>query len=151
MQLKHNRSIFSSLTRHLQAHAHLATLHYLSTTQNNPPSLTSLAMSLKHFCRSVELNDSYLRGFYGLKLISSKLTRLLSESSSSTTSKRNLAQEDDDVSVPSISTLQKLEELATNKLAEIVRQYKSGNKAWQGFDEADVIAARELLDRDGQT
>lgn len=29
-----------------------------------------LAESLKRFCRSVELCDDYLRGYYGLKLVS---------------------------------------------------------------------------------
>ncbi|CAO2649132.1 Nn.00g100810.m01.CDS01 [Neocucurbitaria sp. VM-36] len=132
------------------AHAHIATLYYLSTTSNNPPNLSALALSLKHFCRSIELNDSYLRGYYGLKLLTSRLTPLLSETSSST-NKRNNPQEDDDVPIPTISTVKKLEEIATSKLAEIVRQYKSGTKGWTGFDEAEVIAARELLDRDGRT
>ncbi|KAB2100683.1 hypothetical protein AG0111_0g10921 [Alternaria gaisen] len=127
------------------AHAHIATLHYLSTASNNPPSLTSLALSLKHFCRSVELNDGYLRGYYGLKLLTSKLNNALSDS----TSKRN-AQEDDDIPVPNAQTVNKLEEIATNKLAEIIRLYKSGKKAWQGYDEAEIIAARELLDRNGK-
>ncbi|CAE7176932.1 hypothetical protein CFE70_005594 [Pyrenophora teres f. teres 0-1] len=129
------------------AHAHIATLHYLSTLSNNPPNLTSLALSLKHFCRSVELNDWYLRGYYGMKLVSAKLNSLLSDSASAP-SKRN-AQEDEDVAIPSSHMVKKLEELATNKLAEMVRQFKSGNKSWQGFDEADIIAARELLDRNG--
>ncbi|KAI4928717.1 hypothetical protein J4E85_005335 [Alternaria conjuncta] len=130
------------------AHAHIATLHYLSTASNNPPSLSSLALSLKHFCRSVELNDAYLRGYYGLKLLTTKLNAILSDSDSA--AKRN-TQEDDDVPVPNAQTVEKLEEIATNKLAEIIRQYKSGNKAWQGYDEAEIIAARELLDRDGKT
>lgn len=46
--------------------------------------------------------------------------------------------------------MKKLEEIATSKLAEIVRQYKSGRKSWKGYEEAEVIAARELLDRDGK-
>lgn len=29
-----------------------------------------LAESLKRFCRSIELCDDYLRGYYGLKLVS---------------------------------------------------------------------------------
>lgn len=33
-------------------------------------SRTYLAESLKRFCRSIELCDSYLRGFYGLKIVS---------------------------------------------------------------------------------
>ncbi|KAF1845815.1 uncharacterized protein K460DRAFT_338417 [Cucurbitaria berberidis CBS 394.84] len=133
------------------AHAHVATLHYLSIASNNPPSLSALALSLKHFCRSIELNDAYLRGYYGLKLVTTKLLPLLSETQS-TSSKRNNnnnSQDDEDVPIPALATVKKLEEIATSKLAEIVRHYKAGNKGWRGFDEAEVIAARELLDRDG--
>ncbi|PVH95029.1 hypothetical protein DM02DRAFT_571886 [Periconia macrospinosa] len=124
------------------AHAQIATLHYLSA----PASVPSLSMSLRHFARSVELNESYLRGYYGLKLVSKKLLPLLSETPSN--SKRN---DEDDVPPPKLQTVKKLEELATGKLAEIIREYKSGNKKWAAFDEAEVIAARELLDRDDKT
>ena len=130
-----------SLT-HSQAHAQVATLHHLSA----PNSLHALTLSLRHFARSVELNEWYLRGFYGLKLIASKTIPLLSEPSS----KRNNKDDDDDVAPPKVETVKKLEEIATSKLAEIVRHYSSGKKGWQGFDEAEVIAARELLDRDGK-
>lgn len=131
------------------AHAHIATLHYLSTAANNPPNLSSLALALKHFCRSVELNDSYLRGYYGLKLLTSKLNADPTLTSSSAPTKRNAQDDNDDVSLPSSQIIQKLEEIATNKLAEMIRNYKSGKKGWQGFEEAEIIAARELLDRDG--
>lgn len=53
------------------------------------------------------------------------------------------------MSLPSTHIIQKLEEIATNKLAEMIRNYKSGKKGWQGYEEAEIIAARELLDRDG--
>ncbi|KAF2854762.1 hypothetical protein T440DRAFT_416315 [Plenodomus tracheiphilus IPT5] len=132
------------------AHAHIATLHYLSTASNTPPSLSALALSLKHFCRSIELNDSYLRGFYGLKLVSSKLNAALSESSTTSHKRNAQQQDDDDIPIPSLATVKKLEEIATSKLAEIVRHYKSGSKNGKGYDEAEVIAARELLDRDGK-
>ncbi|KAF2185129.1 TPR-like protein [Zopfia rhizophila CBS 207.26] len=124
------------------AHAQTATLHYLSSQTSS--SLPPLTLALRHFARSVELNESYLRGFYGLKLVSSKLISLLPNNAPS---KRN-TNDDEEVQPPSISTVKKLEELATSKLAEIVRQYSSGKKAWQGFEQAEVIAARELLDRD---
>ncbi|CAI6341464.1 unnamed protein product [Periconia digitata] len=123
------------------AHAQIATLHYLSA----PASVPALAMALRHFARSAELNESYLRGYYGLKMVSQKLLPLLSDTPS--TSRRN-ADADDDVPPPKLQTIKKLEELATSKLAEIVRQYKSGSKKWAAFDEAEVIAARELLNRD---
>lgn len=126
---------------HGQAHAQIATLHYLS----GPASLPSLSLALRHFARSIELNESYLRGYYGLKLISGKILPMLSEAPSS---KRS--SEEDDVRPPKLQTVQKLEELATSKLAEIVRHYSSGKKGWTGFDEAEVIAARELLGRDGK-
>jgi hypothetical protein len=51
---------------------------------------------------------------------------------------------------PKLQSVKKLEEIATSKLAEAVRQFRSGNKAWSDLDEAEVIAARELLDRDGK-
>ncbi|KAF2733737.1 protein prenylyltransferase [Polyplosphaeria fusca] len=126
------------------AHAHLATLHYLSTQSS--PHLAPLNLSLKNFARSIELNDSYLRGYYGLKLVCQKLIPLLSESSS--VSKRN---QDEDGPPPNLETVKKLEELATSKLAEIVRRYQPGTKEWQGYDGAEVIAARELLNRDANT
>lgn len=130
-----------------QAHAHVATLHYLSANSNTPPSLPSLALSLKHFCRAVELNDSYLRGYYGLKLVTSKLIPLLSDAPP-TSNRRNNNQDDDDVPTPKIPTVKKLEELATTKLGEIVRNASSGK--WTGYDQAEVIAARELLDSGGK-
>jgi hypothetical protein len=95
----------------------------------------------------VELNDSYLRGYYGLKLLTSKLNSVLADSSSN---KRNTQEDDNDIPLPSIATIKKLEEIATSKLAEIVRRYKSGRKDWGGYDEAEIIAARELLDRDNK-
>ena len=129
-------------TNDIQAHAQLATLYYLS----GPASLPALTLALRYFARSVELNDSYIRGYYGLKLVSAKLLPLLSESSS--VSKRN--NDEDDVRPPKVQSVKKLEEIATNKLAEAVRQFSSGNKAWADMDEAEIIAARELLDRDGK-
>lgn len=41
--------------------------------------------------------------------------------------------------------------MATSKLGEIVRRSASGEKGWDGYDAAEIIAARELLDRDAQS
>jgi signal transduction protein with GAF and PtsI domain len=100
---------------------------------------------LRHFARAVELNDSYLRGYYGLKLMSQKLLPLLSESSGS---KRNA--EEDDVVPPKPQSVKKLEEIATAKLGEIVRQFGASKQGQSGYYEAEIIAARELLNRDGR-
>ncbi|KAF1994484.1 hypothetical protein P154DRAFT_581779, partial [Amniculicola lignicola CBS 123094] len=130
------------------AHAHIATLYYISTS---PATLAALTLSLRHFSRSLELNKSYLRGFYGLKLAAQKLLPLLSSAAPSTAAaKRQAAADEEDTSPPKLETVKKLEELATTKLGEIVRNYASGKKGWTGYDEAEVIAARELLDREGK-
>lgn len=55
-----------------------------------------------------------------------------------------------DLAPPSIDSVKKLSELATSKLAEITRRSASGEKGWDGYSEAELIAARELLDRDTQ-
>jgi len=56
-----------------------------------------------------------------------------------------------DLAPPSLLSVQKLNQLATSKLAEIVRRGSAGEAGWDGYDQAELIAARELLDRDTQT
>lgn len=54
-------------------HARLAEMLYISalnSSSNDQASLKLLVRALKTFCRSIELCDNYLRGFYGLKLVS---------------------------------------------------------------------------------
>lgn len=77
-----------------------------------------------------------------MKFVTSTLGPILQSSS-----QKELRNLDDDIEVPSLSKVQKLEELATKKLAEITRRYSAGEKGWTGFEEAEVIAARELLNR----
>lgn len=55
-----------------------------------------------------------------------------------------------DLAPPSIEAVTKLNELATAKLAEIVRRSAAGEEGWDGYSQSELIAARELLDRDTQ-
>lgn len=55
-----------------------------------------------------------------------------------------------DLAPPPITTVKQLNELSTSKLADICRQHMLKAKDWDGYDEAEVIAARELLNRDEQ-
>lgn len=98
---------------------------------------------MRHFARSIELNDSYLRGYYGLKFVSQKILPMLPESSAP---RRNA--DDEDIAPPQSQSVKKLEEIATAKLGEIIRQYSASKQGQSGYYEAEVIAARELLDRD---
>lgn len=38
-----------------------------------------------------------------------------------------------------------MDELATEKLAEIIRRNSAGEREWQGYNKAEIAAARELL------
>lgn len=63
-----------TLTDHLlQIHARLGEILYISTSSNsNDGSIGKiLGESVRRFCRSIELCDGYLRGYYGLKIVSS--------------------------------------------------------------------------------
>jgi ER membrane protein complex subunit 2 len=50
-----------------------------------------------------------------------------------------------------METVMRLNEVATSKLSEIVRKSAGGEAGWQGYDEAEVIVAKELLSRDATT
>lgn len=108
--------------------------------------LVGLVRTMKTFCRSIELCDDFLRGFYGLKLTTNELKEAMSSSGDVNSAKRAL--EEDGSSVPPLTTIEKLNELSTKKLVEIVRKSSSSDYDWEGYAEAEVIAARELLDRD---
>lgn len=60
-------SILSILTCG-QIHARLGEVLYLSADGEGSTE-KQLAEALRRFCRSIELCDDYLRGYYGLKLV----------------------------------------------------------------------------------
>ncbi|KAI8965677.1 TPR-like protein [Daldinia sp. FL1419] len=120
-------------------HARLGEVLFISAKSSD--NAGQFGEALKRFCRSIELCDGYLRGYYGLKMITKQLLSDPSKVSQSRTSPEGFA-------IPDPATLSKLDEMATEKLAEIVRRNSAGEKGWQGYDEAEVKAAKELLDSD---
>ncbi|KAK3685414.1 hypothetical protein B0T22DRAFT_217117 [Podospora appendiculata] len=124
-------------------HARLGEMQYMAATASGAgagPYRKYLAEALKRFARSIELCDDYLRGYYGLKLVTSEV---LGDSAGST--KQNGA---DEFSLPDPATIERLNELATAKLSEIVRHAAARDPGWCGYDELEVAAARELLTKD---
>lgn len=79
--------------------------------------------------------DNYLRGYYGLKLATKQLMDVLPS-----------AGEVQGQITP--EKAEALNELATLKLWEIVRSAQAGKKGWDGYDKAELVATRDLLDRD---
>ena len=58
----------------LQIHARLGEIHYMAATASGTGGgedtyESHMAESVKRFCRSIELCDDYLRGYYGLKIV----------------------------------------------------------------------------------
>ena len=122
-------------------HARLGEILYVSAanTKDDPSRLKSLIQAQKSFCRSVELCDDYLRGYYGLKLTTSKVL----------TMPNNVASiADEDVQPPTTAVVQRLNELATLKLEIIIRKASTKMAGWEGYEESEIIAARELLNRE---
>jgi len=72
----------------------------------------------------------------------SRLIPLLSNASS-----KSAKGAEAELAPPSLQTTQKLNEVATSKLAEIVRRGKASDKDWNGYSEAELIAAQALLDQ----
>ncbi|KAF2098946.1 tetratricopeptide repeat protein [Rhizodiscina lignyota] len=128
-------------------HARLGEIAYISATSSESSDRGNTAKvlsdALRRFCRSIELCDNYLRGYYGLKITAKKLLDALPRGG-----KGAIATSDGDLPPPPVETVEKLHEIATSKLAEIVRRGSAGEKGWEGYDEAELIAARALLDKD---
>jgi ER membrane protein complex subunit 2 len=132
-------------------HARLGEVMFMSASKPEGGSgdqLKQLSESMRRLCRSIELCDDYLRGYYGLKISTGRILDVLS------TSKKGQHTSSDpiagDLAPPSVESVKKLNELATAKLAEIVRKASAGDQGWDGYNEAEVKAARELIDRDTQ-
>ncbi|KAI0852242.1 TPR-like protein [Daldinia vernicosa] len=120
-------------------HARLGEVLFIAAKSSD--NAGQLGEAIKRFSRSIELCDGYLRGYYGLKLATKQL---LSDPSKVSQNRAT----SDGFAIPDSVTLSKLDELATEKLAEIVRRNSSGEKGWQGYDEAEIKAAKELLESD---
>ncbi|KAL5615492.1 hypothetical protein BROUX41_005537 [Berkeleyomyces rouxiae] len=100
------------------------------------------AESIKRFCRSIELCDDYLRGYYGLKTVTDHLIKV-----PVTVKSKN----EESMSPPGPKTLNLLNEKATAKLSEIVRRYSAGEKGWAGYNSAEISAAKALIEASAET
>lgn len=128
-------------------HSKLAEVFYVvASSATGAERIQNLTRSMKYFGRSIELCDDYLRGFYGLKLTTTKLQEAMEVQADAKNAQKAVADEDG-FGAPSLEKVQTLNLLATKKLGEIVRRSSTGEPAWSGYEEAEIIAARELIDR----
>ncbi|GAM89261.1 hypothetical protein ANO11243_072980 [Dothideomycetidae sp. 11243] len=129
-------------------HARLGEVEYLwaGAVDETKDKTRLISSSLRRYCRSIELCDDYLRGYYGLKLTSSKLIELLTKSQKTSGG----FDASGGLNTPPLGAVESLNELATSKLGQIVRRGAAKQTGWDGYDEAELIAARALLDQDTQ-
>ncbi|PGH06582.1 hypothetical protein AJ80_08141 [Polytolypa hystricis UAMH7299] len=120
-------------------HARLGELEYISATvaDSQDAALRLSADAVKRFCRSIELCDDYLRGYYGLKLSTERLLEKITGKGSSASKGEG--------GLPTRETLQKLQALSTRKLREIVESRAKDKQSWER-NQSELIAAQALLD-----
>ncbi|KAJ5097573.1 Tetratricopeptide-like helical [Penicillium angulare] len=116
-------------------HARLGEILYVGAS--SPDGARLAGKSVQHFCRSIELCDDYLRGFYGLALASSRLLNTDYESPSDSTA-------------PSKQTAERLHRFALQRLRDIVQSRAVDDQHWAS-SRSELIAAQALLNRFEQT
>ncbi|KAL2866798.1 uncharacterized protein BJX67DRAFT_381722 [Aspergillus lucknowensis] len=114
-------------------HARLGEISYIFARSLEGEAMSrSLSLSIRHFCRSVELCDDYLRGFYGLALATtpSLVTRIPE------TSRDGLKKKE---------TIERLHSTALRKLQETLSTQYSRKPHLREYEENELSVVKELL------
>jgi len=119
-------------------HARLGEVLYMSTlsaigSKDNEIE-SALFQAVRRYSRSIELCDHYLRGYYGLKSVTDRLI------ASNDMYSEEIVQPGVGTGM-SISTIRNLNKKATEEISDIVHLSDTG------YNQAEVISAKELLDR----
>ncbi|KAL2837503.1 hypothetical protein BJY01DRAFT_220845 [Aspergillus pseudoustus] len=110
-------------------HARLGEIIYIyARSLDGEAMFKQLQLSIRHFCRSVELCDDYLRGFYGLALATSP--SLVNEASELAAGKE---------------TLLSLHALARRKLEQTLSAENSRQAHLRQYDESELSMVENLL------
>ncbi|KAF3391601.1 TPR repeat protein oca3 [Penicillium rolfsii] len=116
-------------------HARLGELLYVCSSSSEGDPARLAGKSVQHFCRSIELCDDYLRGFYGLVLATSRML-----------DQKYAPESPSDPAVPSRKTIQQLQTFALQRLEHIVQSRSVDDQHWAS-SRSELIAAKELLNR----
>ncbi|KAL4886378.1 hypothetical protein BJY04DRAFT_101976 [Aspergillus karnatakaensis] len=116
-------------------HARLGEVAYIyANSLEGEAMYKQLQLAISHFCRSVELCDDYLRGFYGLSLATSCF---VIDKSPETLPGNPLVEKE---------TLKHLHALARKKLEEVLKTQYSLEPHLRNYEENELVAAKALLD-----
>ena len=128
-------------------HARLGELLILSSITGDTELF--LNDSIRRCCRSIELCDGFLRGFYGLKLSTDRLLKFHDSESKKATGNAQLSTSHSELPNMSRSVAQVLNKKAERQLADIVHRYHAGQLEYQYYEPSEIRAVEELLSSKG--
>ncbi|KAL2834530.1 hypothetical protein BDW59DRAFT_138024 [Aspergillus cavernicola] len=115
-------------------HARLGEILYIyARSLDNDSMYRTLQSSIRHFCRSIELCDDYLRGFYGLALATTHF------------SVKKVPEMASGGDLPN-DALSRLHTLARKKLADTLTTQYSLEPHLREYEENELSAVKEMLD-----
>ncbi|KAL4778748.1 hypothetical protein BJX76DRAFT_362433 [Aspergillus varians] len=115
-------------------HARLGEILYIYASSLESEGMhRQLHLSIRHFCRSVELCDNYLRGFYGLALATARLP--VDKVAETTFGDRPVGKE----------SLRRIHALAKEKLNSILTAQYLLEPHLREYEENELAAVKELL------
>ncbi|KAL4919406.1 hypothetical protein BDW62DRAFT_179545 [Aspergillus aurantiobrunneus] len=116
-------------------HARLGEILYIcASTLDNEAMHRQLELSTRYFCRSVELCDNFLRGFYGLALATAQLPV------------DNVPERISGDQLLGKESLRRLHDFAIGKLRDILSIQYSLEPHLREYEENELAAVEELLD-----
>lgn len=114
--------------------ARLGEVTYTLAISTSAPDVAKLLEAQRYFLRSIELCENYLRGYYGLVVVTGKL--LASGTKLSSGEGNQMSRE----------KVEKLRVMAVQQLGDIVGRARRKESGWTGYNEAEIEASGKLID-----
>ncbi|MCJ1356398.1 MAG: hypothetical protein MMC33_006393 [Icmadophila ericetorum] len=129
-------------------HARLGEISYLnslSSSNSNEAAIERLLVAAtRHYCRSIELCEGYLRGLYGLKLTTDRFLEVVQRDDRREGAHKANSDATGSPSLP-LQDMRMLNKKTTKILKSIVRGKEAGNFSHLGYSDSEVGAVKDLL------
>ncbi|MCJ1286925.1 hypothetical protein MMC26_006271 [Xylographa opegraphella] len=128
-------------------HARLGEIHFISSLSPGDANETSIERALteaiQRYCRSIELCDGYLRGYYGLKISTDRFLETCYQDNKTIA---RVAKYNGSSTRLALSVVKKLNQKAREELRKMVDQKAVKDGKGRGYEESEIISAKALLD-----
>jgi len=129
----------------------LAEVYFMSSFLPGDANETSIERSLteaiRRHCRSIELCNGYLRGYYGLKI---STDRFLETCHQDNKTNGRAMKDSGSATRLALDRVKELNRKATEGLKKIVDHKIVGNNKYSDYGESEIISAKALLDQSSQ-